>query len=88
MMKLTDDIHNFYENLVVEHITALKLDETDQEYTSDLICLTLNQLPPRYIRHEVDMVYYQPASERQHMLMQVFLTIRVFMSKFWLSSSK
>ena len=70
-MKLTEDIHNFYEHLVVEHITALGLDETDQEYTADLICLTLNQLPPRYIRHEVDMVYYQPSSERQHMLMQV-----------------
>ncbi len=64
-MRIADDIHNYYENLVVAHFTALKLEEHyDEDFIADLICVVLNQLPTRYIRHEVDMAFYMPASER------------------------
>lgn len=69
-MKLDDDIHNYYEHLVLEHITELKLPlASDEDYIADLCCLALNQLPPRYIRYEVDMSFYLAQSERQQMEM-------------------
>lgn len=64
-MRISDDIHNYYEKLVLDHFTLLKLEEKhDNDYIADLTCVVLNQLPPRYIRHEVDMAFYLPASER------------------------
>lgn len=67
-MKIADDIHNYYENLVSQHFTALKINEKyDEDFIADLTCVVLNQLPTRYIRHEVDMAFYLPASERFEM---------------------
>ncbi|XPF94158.1 late competence development ComFB family protein [Colwellia sp. RE-S-Sl-9] len=67
-MKIADDIHNYYENLVSQHFTKLKIDEKyDDDFIADLTCVVLNQLPTRYIRHEVDMAFYLPASERFEM---------------------
>jgi hypothetical protein len=69
-MKLDDDIHNYYEHLVLERITTLGLNKTkNEDYLADLCCLALNQIPPRYIRFEVDMSFYLPQSERQQMEM-------------------
>lgn len=63
-MKISDDIHNYYEKLVVTHFENQKLEEQyDADFIADLTCVVLNQLPTRYIRHEVDMVFYLPASE-------------------------
>jgi len=67
-MKISDDIHNYYEKLVLQHFSAGKFEEKyDQEFIADLICIVLNQLPTRYIRHEVDMAFYLPPSERFEM---------------------
>lgn len=67
-MKISDDIHNYYEKLVLQQFTALKLEERyDADFIADLTCVVLNQLPSRYIRHEVDMAFYLPASERFEM---------------------
>ncbi|MEW9797483.1 late competence development ComFB family protein [Alteromonas sp. CYL-A6] len=71
-MKLDDDIHNYYEHLVIERISELELDKTKSaDYIADLCCLALNQVPPRYIRFEVDMAFYLPQSERKQMEMNV-----------------
>jgi hypothetical protein len=71
-MKLDDDIHNYYEKLLLDHIVELKLNDTkDSEYLADLCCISLNLLPPRYIRYEVDMSFYLPQSERFEMQMKV-----------------
>jgi len=71
-MKLDDDIHNYYEHLVLDRIATLGLDKTKSaDYLADLSCLALNQVPPRYIRYEVDMAFYLPQSERQQMEMNV-----------------
>ncbi|WDE10331.1 late competence development ComFB family protein [Thalassomonas haliotis] len=67
-MNISNDIHNYYEKLVVQHFTAAKFDEKyDSDFLADLTCIVLNQLPTRYIRHEVDMSFYLPASERFEM---------------------
>ena len=75
-MKLDTDIHNYYEQLVLEKIESLDIEKKhDADYIADLTCLVLNQLRPRYIRFEVDMAFYLPASERQQMEMNVINAI-------------
>lgn len=69
-MKLDDDIHNYYEQLILERIEKLGLQlDKSEDYIADLCCLALNQVPPRYIRYEVDMAFYMPQNERQEMEM-------------------
>ena len=76
-MKLDDDIHNYYEQLVLEHIEELGLPKTKSaDFLADLTCLALNQLSPRYIRYEVDMAFYLPNSERQQMRMNVIHAVQ------------
>lgn len=71
-MKWDDDIHNYYERLVLEHIEALELDRIhSNEFIADLCCLVLNKLPARYIRHEVDMEFYLSSKERREMQVRV-----------------
>ena len=61
-MKISDDIHNYYEKLVMQYFVSANFDDKyDDEFISDLTCVVLNQLPTRYIRHEVDMSFYLPA---------------------------
>jgi len=75
-MKISDDIHNYYEKLVIQHFATLKIEEKyDSDFVADLICVVLNQLPTRYIRHEVDMAFYLPASERFEMESKVKVAI-------------
>ena len=67
-MKISDDIHNYYEKLVSQHFEELNIAQNyEPDFVSDLVCVVLNQLPTRYIRHEVDMAFYLPASERFEM---------------------
>jgi hypothetical protein len=69
-MKLDDDIHNYYEHLVLERIEILGLTKSkNEDYLADLCCLALNQIPPRYIRFEVDMSFFLRQGERQQMEM-------------------
>jgi len=67
-MSILDNIHNYYESLVVECLAELtegKVHEAD--FLIDVVCVALNHLPPRYIRHEVDMIYYLSPVEAQEM---------------------
>jgi hypothetical protein len=67
-MNTFDDIHNYYERLVTHYFALGKFNEKyDDDFLADLTCVVLNQLPTRYIRHEVDMAFYLPASERFEM---------------------
>jgi len=36
----------------------------NRELLADVACVALNRLPPRYIRHEVDYVFYLSERER------------------------
>ncbi len=36
----------------------------NRELLADVACVALNRLPPRYIRHEVDFVFYLSERER------------------------
>lgn len=71
-MKLDDDVHNYYEHLVLERIGQLGLQETkDADYLADLCCMALNQVPPKYIRYEVDMAFFLSGEERVKMEKEV-----------------
>jgi len=75
-MIISDDIHNYYEKLVSQHLDALKLEESyNIDFRADLVCVVLNQLPNRYIRYDIDMACYLEASELFEMEKNVKLAI-------------
>ncbi|OHU91713.1 MULTISPECIES: late competence development ComFB family protein [Pseudoalteromonas] len=76
-MKLHDDVHNYYEKIVLDKIVEHNLHEKyDEDVMADFCCTVLNQLPARYIRNDVDMAFYLPQSERIVMEEQVEKAIK------------
>ncbi len=72
MSLIPDDVHNYYEDLLQQHILALELHLTrDEDYMADLCCLVLNQLPAHYIRHNVDMAYFTSPAQRDEMELRI-----------------
>lgn len=69
-----DNINNYFEKLVFEAIQE-QLNTTDLDgdegFLADIACVALNQLPARYVRHNVDMIYYMTAEEREQNAVQV-----------------
>ena len=63
-----DNINNYFEKLVIDVIQE-KLQsnqlEHDDDFLADIACVALNQLPSRYVRHNVDMVFYMTLEERE-----------------------
>ncbi len=63
-----DNIHNYFEKLVFEtlqdKLTNNEVDN-DEDLLGDIACVALNQLPARYVRHNVDMVFYMTVEERE-----------------------
>ena len=61
-----EQVHNYYERLVFEMIARQA--ESHPEFTADMLsdvaCVALNRLPTRYVRHDVDMMFYLTESER------------------------
>lgn len=63
-----DSINNYFEKLVFdniqEHLNTTDL-ENEDDLLADIACVALNQLPARYVRHNVDMVFYMTAEEKE-----------------------
>lgn len=68
-----DTIHNYYERLVFEHImnTIGRDPGVSQDFLEDVACLALNQLPVRYVRHDVDMAIFLTTREREKMQQRI-----------------
>jgi len=68
-----DSIHNHHERAVFEEVLAQAKvrPSVEARLLADIACVALNQLPPRYIRHDVDFNFYLSAAERQHNEQQV-----------------
>ena len=67
-------LYNFYEHLVFEYIGQELVDryaDQDEEFFLDVACYSLTRLPSRYIRHEIDMMYYLAPGEHQEMEQKV-----------------
>jgi len=61
-----EQVHNYFERLVFEEVA--RRSEAHPEFTSDMLgdvaCVALNRLPARYVRHDVDMMFYLTEQER------------------------
>ena len=61
-----EQVHNYFERLVFEDVA--RRSEAHPEFTSDMLgdvaCVALNRLPARYVRHDVDMMFYLTEHER------------------------
>ncbi len=64
-----EQVHNYYERLVFEEVAQRAHDARYHDFTPDMLadvaCLALNRLPARYVRHDVDMMFYMTEQERQ-----------------------
>lgn len=57
-------VHNYYERLVIDSLMSLsERAEEDSDFLADVCCVALNHLPPRYIRHDVDMTFFMSPVE-------------------------
>src|SRR5450830_758253 len=61
-----EQVHNYYERLVFEAVA--RQSAAHPGFTSDMLadvaCVALNRLPARYVRHDVDMMFYLTEHER------------------------
>ena len=57
-----EQLHNYFENLVIEALRARAI-ALDEDTFVDVACVALNELPAKYIRHDVDMAYFTEPSE-------------------------
>lgn len=75
-----DTIHNYYETQVIQHLNDLlnnNILSNDEELLNDIACVALNQLPSRYIRHDVDMAFYLSSYERDEIKEKVSNAVRI-----------
>jgi Late competence development protein ComFB len=61
-----EQVHNYYERLVFEEVARRSQLHTDfsADMLADVACVALNRLPARYVRHDVDMMFYLTEQER------------------------
>lgn len=72
-----DFIHNYYERLVLEQIfeQSTRVQEGDRDFLADVACVALNRMPPRYIRHDVDMTFFMSPQDIQEISNKVKLAV-------------
>jgi hypothetical protein len=61
-----ESIRNHYEQPVLALVGALapQYPGLRDDLLADVACVALNRLPPRYIRHPVDLAFYMTDKER------------------------
>lgn len=66
MLSAQDTVHNYYEHLVTAQLMrASDRASKDPEFRADVTCVALNRLPPRYVRHDVDMTFFLSPTEQE-----------------------
>ena len=62
-----EQVHNYYERLVFEGVAGRAEDYPGftTDMLADVACVALNRLPARYVRHDVDLMFYLTESERR-----------------------
>lgn len=71
-------LYNYYEHLVFDYISRhlmQKYTGREEDFFLDVACYSLTRLPSRYIRHEIDMVYYLAPGELEEMEKRVAQTV-------------
>ena len=61
-----EQVHNYFERLVFEEVArrAQAYPDFNADMLADVTCVALNRLPARYVRHDVDMMFYLTEHER------------------------
>ena len=61
-----EQVHNYYERLIFEEVASRSGNYQDfnSDMLADVACVALNRLPARYVRHDVDMMFYLTENER------------------------
>ena len=74
-----EQVHNYYERLVFERVMYHSSFHTDftSEMLADVACIALNKLPPKYVRHEVDLVFYRTDAENAMMHANLNLVVKL-----------
>lgn len=65
------DISNYYEQLVIDRLWKIKEDSAEplsHAFIEDVACLTLNKLPPCYLRNPVDKAANMTEQQYQTMM--------------------
>lgn len=76
------DAFNFCEKIVRDLILASpETDGLEADRLEDLYCLTLNGMPPRYVRHEADTVFYLTPDERADLEQRAVESMRKALQK-------
>lgn len=71
-----DSVHNYYEHIVIAEIHKQIAGKTvGTDFVADVACVALNNLPPRYIRYDVDMAFYLSPKESLEMEDKVALAV-------------
>ncbi len=73
-----DFVHNYYERLVLQEALnqSSRIQEGDREFLADVACVALNRLPPRYIRHDVDMTFFMSPQDMMEIEHKVSAAVR------------
>ncbi|MDD5480488.1 late competence development ComFB family protein [Rhodoferax sp.] len=63
-----EQVHNYYERLVFTAVAsqASMHPNYSADNLADVACVMLNRLPARYVRHDVDLMFYLTEKERYH----------------------
>ncbi len=66
MISNFEQVHNYYERLVFEEVLrrAPRWATMTPDMLADVACVALNRLPARYVRHDVDLMFYLTEHER------------------------
>jgi hypothetical protein len=68
------EIRNYYEQMVQDYLWERMTNESkppEHGFLEDVACLALNHLPPRYVRHSVDLGSHLSDTEYARMQGQV-----------------
>jgi hypothetical protein len=62
-----EQVHNYYERLVLEEVVrrSRQFERFTPDMLLDVACVALNRLPARYVRHDVDLMFYMTEHERR-----------------------
>ncbi|MFM2482107.1 late competence development ComFB family protein [Celerinatantimonas sp. YJH-8] len=75
-MQVSEYVHNAMENLVDDVIISRHLHEHySTDFIDDLVCISLNRLPSRYICFDVDLLSHFGEDEYQELNEQVRQTV-------------
>lgn len=71
-------VHNYFERLVFDEIAmnSTRYGIASPDILEDIACVALNRLPPRYIRHDIDLAFYLTSQEREQIEASVREAVR------------